>query len=1009
MTGTPDPLSRYSWYNARAIGTNYHAVKTVLDVQSLVDFMLLWNYGNCESEYRCAGPVKAGSGFKFWMADSDGFLRVITTSRLGSNGPGSFLQKLCTDTNPDFKMFLADRVYKHFYHGGALTPAKNQARLDARMKEIQNSMFAECARWGYRTPSTWLSAAATIGTSLFPLRGDQVVGYLRGAGLFPAFEPPALTQQGGVVTNGTAINLSSPAGAIYYTLDGSDPRLPGGAISPTALVFLTTSAEQSLIASNTVWRYWDKGGLSDNAWCTRLFDDSSWSSGAAELGYGDAPTTTISYGPDGNNKYTTSYFRKTFFVQDALAFDRLKISLLRDDGAVIYLNGTEILRNNMPAGTVSNSTFSSSAVGDANEYTYFTFELSSQALISGTNVLAAEIHQCNLTSTDLSFNLALSTYQAVNHPVAVSNTVIKSRVFTGTAWSALNEALFYLPGREGASLSNVAVSEILYNPPGNGNKEAFVEFMNVSSNEVDLSGVTLSDAVSFTFPSPTILQPGAFIVVVEDAIRFAACYQTPSSPYYYPGIRVAGEWAAALSTSGETLIVRATNTSVIASITYSSSKPWPSRADGEGSSLELMNPLSVPSVQPDRDAWLNSPSSWQASALYLGSPGRLAASQQALVINEVLSHTDADEDWIEILNFGATPVSFTNLYISDDYAQPCKFSAPGNIELEPGHFIRFTASQLGFAFSELGEQAILVEASGTNAIRFIDGVSIPAVEREEPLGRYALSDGSVDFTELRATTPNASNALPRIGPVIFGELMANPEAGRAAYVVLLNLTAATIPLFDPAHTANVWKLSGAIDYTFPTGQSLSPYGMLIISATDATSFRAQYGVDPAMPVYGPWVGAFMTSDGELVLRRPGVPELDGEVPYYRVDRVVYRAGSLWPTPLTGTSIIRMPLKSYGNDPISWRLSFSGLLPGGAFADFRAPAVQIEGGGLSGAGFQMSAPTLIGEAYRVEYKDALSLPDWHELFTLPLAPSNLWQFVDSSATNSPQRFYRVIWQ
>jgi hypothetical protein len=1009
VTGTPDPLSRYSWYNARAIGTNYHAVKTALDVQSLVDFMLLWNYGYCESEYRCAGPVNAGSGFKFWMADSDGFLRLYTGNRTGANGPGSFFQKLRTDTNPDFKMFVADRIYKHFYHNGALTPAQNQARLDTRMAEVQNSMFAECARWGYRTPSTWLSDAATIGTSLFPVRGTQVVGFLRSAGLFPAFDPPVLTQQGGVVTNGFPVLLSSPVGAVYYTLDGTDPRLPGGGISPSAILYLPPGIDYSMIASNAVWRYWDKGGIAATTWRERLFDDSTWSSGAAELGYGDAPTTTISYGPSSGSKYITSYFRKDFVVQDARAFNRLKIDLLRDDGAVLYLNGTEILRHNMPAGSVTSNTLATAAVGGADENTFFFFDLSSQPLISGTNVLAVEIHQSSGGSSDLSFNLAMSAYQSSNQIVIASNTLVYSRVLYTNVWSALNQATFYLPGRETASVTNLVVSEIHYNPPGYENEEAFVELMNVSSNEVDLSGMTLSDAVSFTFPSETILQPGAFIIVVEDAACFAACYQSPSSPYYYPGIRVAGEWAGALSTSGETLVVRATNNTTIASITYSTSKPWPSRADGEGSSLELIAPLALPIQQPERDAVLNSASSWQASAFYQGSPGRLGVADKSLVINEVLSHTDADEDWIEILNTGATQISLGNLFISDNYNTPLRFSIPEEMELAPGEFTRFTATQLGFAFSELGEKAILVEASNTNVIRFIDVVSIPAVEREEPVGRYALSDGSVDFTELRTTTPNAANALPRVGPVIFGELMANPESGRAAYAVLVNLTGAATPLFDPERPANVWKLSGAIDFLFPGGQLLPPYGILIVCSTNESAFRLQYGVEPSVPVYGPWTGGFMTSDGELVLRRPGVPELDGEVPYYRVDRVVCRPGSLWPTPLTGNSIIRRPLKSYGNDPVSWRLSTSGLLPGGYFADYRAPAVQIEGGGLSEAGFQMSAPTFPGESYHVDYTDQLNMPDWHELFTLPSAPSTLWQFVDATATNAPQRFYRVIWE
>jgi hypothetical protein len=845
---------------------------------------------------------------------------------------------------------------------------------------------------------------------MFPGRGDQVVGYLRAAGLYPKFEPPILAQQGGVVTNGTSIALSSNVGVVYYTLDGSDPRLPGGSIASNAFVYVPAGVDYPLIASNSVWRFWDKGGLSSTTWRDRVFNDSGWSNGVATLGYGDSPATTISYGPNFNSKYITSYFRKDFVVQDARAFDRLKIQLLRDDGAVLYLNGTEILRNNMPAGTVTSNTLASAAVGGADEFIYFSFDLSSQPLISGTNVLAVEIHQSAANSSDLSFNLALSTYQSFDRMVITSNTVVKSRVLSTNAWSALNEASFYLPGREGASITNLVVSEIYYNPPGNGDEEAFVELMNVSSNEVDLSGVTLSDAVSFTFPSPTILQPGAFILVVENAISFAACYQSETSPYYYAGIRVAGEWANALSTSGETLTVRAANSGLIASITYSPNAPWPSRANGLGSSLELSDPLVLPIVQPDRNDLLNDASRWRQSSLYQGSPGRLGAdSGRSLVINEVLSSSNIDEDWIEVLNTGTEPINLANLYISDTYDLPCKYSVPAELQLAPGQFAYFSSTQLGFVFNNAGDEAILVEGAGGQATRFIDAVNFPAVQSEEPFGRYQMSDKTIDFTELRSASPGTSNALPRIGPVIIGEMMVNPNSGQSKYVVLVNVSGLSMPLFDTNQTSHVWSLSGAFTYVFPTGQYLGPYGKAIVCATDEVSFRSQYSVDPSIPVYGPWNGDLSVTNGALVLLRPGNPEPDGEVPYYRVDRVVYRLGPLWPTPITGTSIIRMPLKSYGNDPISWKLSTSGFLPGEYFADYRAPAVQIEGGGLTDAGFQMSAPTFWGEAYRVEYTDQLNLPDWHELFTLPSAPSNLWQFVDATATNAPQRFYRVIWE
>ena len=120
IIGTPEPPNRASWETARANASNYDIVKNHVDLQSLIDFMLLWNYGNCESEFRCSGPVNApGSGFKFWMADSDGFLRTsaLTLDRTANTGPGGFFGSLNTGAHPDFKMLLADRIYKHFFTG----------------------------------------------------------------------------------------------------------------------------------------------------------------------------------------------------------------------------------------------------------------------------------------------------------------------------------------------------------------------------------------------------------------------------------------------------------------------------------------------------------------------------------------------------------------------------------------------------------------------------------------------------------------------------------------------------------------------------------------------------------------------------------------------------------------------------------------------------------------------------------------------------------------------------
>ena len=204
VLGTPEPPNLQPWEPVRAYRTNYNLVRAYLDVPHLIDFMLLWNYGNCESEYRSCGPIAAGTGFKFWIADADGFLRTsaMGLNRTVRNGPGDVLSGLVAENHSDFKTLLADRIYQHFFNNGALTPARNDARLAARMQEIHDSLLAECARWGYRTPANWESAAATIRSNLFPSRTTQLIGYLRSAGSTRPSIRRRSTSIGGLVTNG---------------------------------------------------------------------------------------------------------------------------------------------------------------------------------------------------------------------------------------------------------------------------------------------------------------------------------------------------------------------------------------------------------------------------------------------------------------------------------------------------------------------------------------------------------------------------------------------------------------------------------------------------------------------------------------------------------------------------------------------------------------------------------------------------------------------------------------
>jgi hypothetical protein len=127
-----------------------------------------------------------------------------------------------------------------------------------------------------------------------------------------------------------------------------------------------------------------------------------------ELGYGDGgEATVVGYGPDANNKYITTYFRHAFDVPDPAAFTALSMSLHYDDGAVVYLNGLEVARVNMPGTPGQNDITFTTPASSTVEEAWGSYPVDPGLLLAGTNVMAVEIHQVNGQSSDISFALAL--------------------------------------------------------------------------------------------------------------------------------------------------------------------------------------------------------------------------------------------------------------------------------------------------------------------------------------------------------------------------------------------------------------------------------------------------------------------------------------------------------------------------------------------------------------------------------------------------------------------------
>jgi len=179
-----------------------------------------------------------------------------------------------------------------------------------------------------------------------------------------------------------------------------------------AFVFLSPGVHGEtsvLVGTGSTWRYLDNGSDQGTAWRTASFNDSAWASGPAQLGYGDGDeATVVSYGGNPSAKRITTYFRRSFSVANPSLFSSLNLRLLRDDGAVVYLNGVEVFRSNMPAGPIGYTTLASATIAGADESTFVAAAISPSLLVAGTNVLAVEIHQSDPTSSDISFDLELT-------------------------------------------------------------------------------------------------------------------------------------------------------------------------------------------------------------------------------------------------------------------------------------------------------------------------------------------------------------------------------------------------------------------------------------------------------------------------------------------------------------------------------------------------------------------------------------------------------------------------
>jgi len=930
----------------------YDALCNVLDIDNFITYLLAnWYTGNHDWPHKNWYATHHNAPDGKWRFHSWDAEHSLEGSNDVGESPSDLHGKLAR--NAEYRLHFADLVHRFFFNDGPLTPAAAAEQYRARMNQVDRAIVGESARWGDNrqsrpyTRDDWFGTQTSKLASFFPGRTDQVLDRLKNADLYPDVEAPEFhvngaPQHGGHLGSREALVLDPVEGTVYYTLDGTDPRLPGTA-GPPADTFAMVAEEapkKVRVPTGPVSDAW-RGGAD--------FDDSAWTTGAGGVGYerssGYDPYFDIDVEEAMYGTNASCYIRIPFEVtpDGLLEASGLALKVRYDDGFVAYLNGVEVQRavfDGVPSWNAS----ASGTHSDIDAVNFDTFDISEHimSLRLGQNILA--IHGLNIdtTSSDFLISVALTSTRSAGRGTASSlaptairytgpvtldaSTHVKARALSGETWSALNEATFAV----GPVAESLRISEIMYRPAEDPNAE-YIELTNVGNEPVDLNRVAFTKGVDFTFGRVT-LEPGAFALIVRDIVAFEA--------QYGDGLPIAGQYAGSLDNAGERIELQDPVGQIIAGFRYQDS--WYDVTDGLGFSLTARDPAGAEA------AALDDKNAWRPSAHAGGSPGfddtGAVPELGAVVINELMANpSDGDTDWVELYNTTGETINLGGWFLSDDADSYTKYEiAPGTI-LPPGGYLVFSADKdFGneqdpgchepFALSRNGETLYLHSGSEGLVTGYSEQEKFDASETGVSLGRCLKSTGAYNFVALSQPTPGQANAEPKVGPIVINEIMYNPlDSTDAEYVELLNISDQAVTLYDSAQDIP-WRFTDnpdnpGIEVLLPAEPPLvlEP-GEYLLLVRDLPAFEAGYPLPAGVPILTWGSGKLANGSEKIQLSKPG----SGADSWIRIDRVVYSDGSNpdefpasidpWPAEADGqgASLIRIDPAAYGNDPANWK-------------------------------------------------------------------------------------------
>jgi hypothetical protein len=588
----------------------------------------IWDFDRtmgCDNDGRASNPLVwdgSGDSSRSWYDSRyPWYGRVLGYSADGQAPPA------VQSTRPAEFQRAVDRWFQ--LRKGPLSVANMHAVIDSMAAEISEAQARNFVRWTQYAPAT-NSPSYSGGVTGWPGEVAQLKGWLAARvawidSQFPAM--PTFNLNGGVVSEGFEVVMTAPAGTIYYTTDGSDPRMPDGSISPAASAFAGAPVDTVTVGDGAACRYYFPTDGSLGLTWTGLpenFDDAPWQAGTNGLGFDSSdflPEITTNLDSVMRNKEAGGYFRFPFEFSAADNINTITLGMKIDDGFVAYLNGTQVAMVRAPGTPAWNSTATGSVSDSVTAAAFVNYDLTpfKAQIRNGTNVLAFHAMNESIGSSDF----FLKTRLTINHTVATDpvvldeTTYVRARSRNGAMWSAPNEVTFVI-GSELASASNLVVSQIMYHPADPTAAEMtagfldaddfeYIELMNIGAMSLDLNGVRFSTGLTFDFTSSgvTTLAPGERVLVVKNLAAFQQRYGHGHDN------AIAGIFANAtgLNNGGEQLAIIDTGSAPIKDFSYNDTSPWPVAADGGGYALVLVNPTHGVA------------SNWRVSVLPGGSPG----------------------------------------------------------------------------------------------------------------------------------------------------------------------------------------------------------------------------------------------------------------------------------------------------------------------------------------------------------------------------------------------------